>query len=330
MERKSKKRVTTLDIAQKAGVTKATVSYALNGTGSVSAALSKKIKKIADELGYRPNRLAMATRTGETKTIGLVLPDLTNPFFPSLAQSVQSTARKQGYSVFLVDCQNLLEEENRGLDQLIEHAVDGLIWCPTEDHIAINRIIPFPTVIIDRPIEGFDSVYADSYAGGQIQGKYILKNGHTKIGILSGPDRSPSAQSRREGLYSVIRDKCDIVWDLPMEYNLTIDDNVKAKILRRQPSCVVTANDTLAISLLQLYHRNGVNVPNDVSIIGFDDIDWARLVEPPLTTIRLPIRDIGHCSVDALIRRIKKPDSPTRNTVLGVSLIERGSFGSST
>ena len=326
MKKNQNKRVTTLDIAEKAGVTKATVSYALNGTGSVSSELTKKIRRIADELGYRTNRLAVATRTGQTKTIGLVLPDLTNPFFPALAQAVQSAARQKGYSVFLVDCQNRIDEEDKGLDLLVEHSIDGLIWCPTEDHSVAKFKPPFPTVIIDRPIDGFDSVYADSYRGGQLQGEYLLKNGHKNIGVLSGPERSPSAISRREGLYSTVASKCNILWDFELEYNLNIPQDIQSKILKNQPTCVVAANDTLAISLIRLYHNSGVNVPDDVSIIGFDDIDWADLTVPPLTTIKLHVEHIGEDAFKLLLRRLNDPSAELSKSIIDVHVIERDSF----
>ncbi len=320
------KRVTTLDIAKRAGVSKTTVSYVINGTGSVSHALSQKILAIAEELGYRRNRLAIATRTGQTKTIGLILPDLTNPFFPTLAQSVQSTACQHGYSVFIVDCQNSLKDERQGLEQLCEHAVDGLVWCPTEDKVATEQALPFPTIVVDRAIEGFDSVYADAYQGGVIQGQYLLAGKHTRVGILSGPERSPSAIARRKGLYDTIESHCDILWDLPLEYNLTINETLYPQILDHLPTCVVAANDTLAVRLLWLYHHSGIDVPGDVSIIGFDDIDWASLVTPPLTTIKLPIKELGQHAFELLLRRMENPQLPLANRVLDVSLVERGSF----
>ena len=328
MANKTTKRVTTQDIAQRAGVTKATVSYVFNGTGSVSSEVREKILSIADELGYRPNRLAAATRTGKTHTVGLILPDLTNPFFPALAQAAQNAARKKGYSVFLVDTQNSLSVEKEGIERLQEYAVDGVMWCPIEDNSATSQKFDFPVVIIDRSIDGFDSVYADSYKGGKLQGEYLLQQGHRKIGIISGPDRSPSANARRRGLYSVIKNQCDILWDFPLEYLVEIPKNFQEKILSLPPTCVVTANDSLAIGLLHLYHKMGVNVPEDVSIIGFDDIDWADLVIPPLTTIRLPAGDIGSQAFDSLFNRLNNPEETVKDIILDVELIERASFTS--
>ena len=320
------KRVTTLDIAKLAGVSKAAVSYALNGTGSVSPEVTKKIHEIASQLGYKPNRLAAATRTGRTNTIGLVLPDLTNPFFPALAQSVQSAAHQHGYSVFLVDPQNSADEELKGIERLEEHSIDGLIWCPLDDNSALKGKHSFPIVIIDRPLKGFDSVFADSFKGGQLQGEYLLQNGHREIGILSGPDRSPSARERRKGLLSVVKRHCDIHWDFQLEYSLTIPADVQTQILASKPSCVVAANDTLAVALLRLYHQSGISVPNDVSIIGFDDIDWANLVTPPLTTIKISTGDMGQASFDLLLERINNPSAKIKRKILDVETVERESF----
>ena len=329
MANQSPKRVTLQDIAIRAGVTKTTVSYALNGTGSVSPSLIQKIQEIAEELEYRPNQLALATRTGRTKTIGLMLPDLTNPFFPVLAQAVQSAARQQGYSVFLFDCHNSSIEEGQGLEQLSDHAIAGLIWCPTEDKIALEKAqnLPFPAVVIDRPIEGYDSVYANSYKGGQLQGEFVLANHHQRVGVLSGPERSPSALARKKGLYSVIDGKCSVCWDLSLEYDInSLASEHAAQILDNLPTCVVAANDVLAIGLYRLLHQHGLKVPEDVSVIGFDNIDWATLVTPPLTTIELPIADIGQQAFSVLMQRLQKPQAELVDQILDVQLIERASF----
>ena len=320
-----KKRVTTQDIAHRAGVSKATVSYVLNGTGSVSAEMKEKVLSLAKEMGYQENRLAKATRTGKTSTIGLVLPDLSNPFFPEMAQAVVNAASAKGYSVFLVDAMNSSEEEAIGVKRLIEYAIEGIIWCPIDDEAIEKHNLSCPVVVLDRPITGFDSVYANSVKGGELQGQAVKQFGHKRIGVLSGPDRSPGARMRREGLYATLADDVKVAFDYSTDYSVNIPDEIAAKVLASDVSCVVTANDTLAIGLLRLYHQHGVRVPEDVSIIGFDDIDWADLVSPPLTTIKLPIRDMGTTAFDILLNRLAEPDGAKREMILDVSLLERQS-----
>ncbi len=319
------KRVTTKDIALRAGVSKATVSYVLNGTGSVSAEMAKRIRDIAKELGYQENRLAKATRTGTTHTVGLILPDLCNPFFPEMAQAVVETASQRGYSVFLVDARNSFEEEELGLKRLIEYAVDGIIWCPLDDRNMHTHKLNCPVVLTDRFVDGFDCVYADSVKGGTLQAELIKAKGHKHVGLIAGPERSTSSRNRREGFYKTLGKKVKVDWEFSLEYTLNIPDDVGQKIIDSNVTCVAAANDTLAIGLLRLYHSAGIQVPKDVSIIGFDDISWSNLVSPPLSTIKLPIRDMGKEAFDLLMRRIKSPNAKKREIMLDVSLLDRDS-----
>ncbi|BFM09284.1 LacI family DNA-binding transcriptional regulator [Halioxenophilus aromaticivorans] len=322
-----KQRVTTQDIAQRAGVSKATVSYALNGTGSVSPAVAAKIIALAKEMGYQENRLAKATRTGKTDTLGLVLPDLCNPFFPKMAQAVVQAASERGYSVFLVDCRNSLDEEQQGIERLAQYAIEGIIWCPIDDEKSIARnTLTCPVVMTDRPIDGYDCVYADSASGGALQAQMLSQKGHKKIGLISGPVRSRGAQIRRQGFVQALPQDVSIVWEYSLEYNMTIPAEVQAHILAGEVSCIVAANDTQAIGILRVLHAARKAVPDEVSLIGFDAIEWSDLVSPPLSTIALPIQQIGTESVHLLLERIDNPDKTVRQIALDVQSLDRESL----
>ena len=321
-----KKRVTTQDIAEQAGVSKATVSYVLNGTGSVSEAMKTKVLAIAKELGYQENRLAKATRTGKTYTIGLVLPDLCNPFFPTLAQAVVDTASAKGYSVFLVDARNKASEESLGVSRLLEYAIEGLIWCPLDDNSVVGQNLTCPVVMTERPTPGYDNVYADSYQGGSLQAGAVLAKGHQKIGILSGPERSPVAKLRNQGLRDTLGDQVSIEWDLALEYGIDIPTDIAQKIVASDVTCVVAANDTLAIGLLRLYNQHNISVPEAVSIIGFDNIDWSDLVYPPIAGVCLPIREIGEQAVNTLLQRIEDPALEQQDVKIPVTMVEKASL----
>jgi LacI family transcriptional regulator len=323
---KTKKRVTTQDIAQKAGVSKATVSYVLNGTGSVSASMKEKVLAIAKELGYQENRLAKATRTGKTYTLGLVVPDLCNPFFPEMAQGVVETARAHGYSVFLVDARNDPEEEALGVSRLLEYAIEGLIWCPLDEGSLSRQNLTCPVVMTERPTPGYDNVYADSYQGGKLQAQALLAFNHTTIGIISGPQRSPVAALRNRGVRDSLSDQVEVAFDIELEYGLEIPPQHAQTILNSGATCVVTANDTLAIGLLKFYHSHGIDVPNEVSIIGFDQISWSDLVVPAIATIDLPIRDIGMAAFKTLLNRIENPELELQEVKLPVAMKEKASL----
>lgn len=323
----SKNRVTTQDIAKKAGVSKATVSYALNGTGSVSPALAQKIIALADEMGYQENRLAKATRTGKTETLGLVLPDLCNPFFPKMAQAVVQAASERGYSVFLVDARNSMDEEQQGITRLGQYAIEGIIWCPLDDNKSIARnTLNCPVVMTDRPIDTFDCVFADLETGGALQAEMLKECGHQKIGLISGPARSRGAQIRRQGFYQALSKDVDVVWEFSLEYGMSLSAEVREKILQREVSCIVAANDTLAIAVLRTLHDAGISVPGDVSLIGFDAIDWSELVMPPLSTVALPIKDMGRAAVEVLLNRIANPQMPRQLIALDVASVHRASL----
>ena len=164
-------RPTIRDVAAAAGVSTATVSYVLNGTGSVSAATAQRVRDCVEELGYRANSLAVAHRTGRSRTIGLAVADLTNPFFPEFARGVHKAAITSGFGVFLIDAQGSHDIELEGVEMLSDRVPEGLIWVPVGDDILSKRPIPlpFPVVTFDRELPDFDSVNADIRHGGELQ-----------------------------------------------------------------------------------------------------------------------------------------------------------------
>ena len=320
-----KRRVTAQDIADIVGVSKATVSYALNGTGSVSDEMTEKIVRYADKLGYRTNRLAAATRTGTTYTVGLVVPDLSNPLFPELAQAVHKAAHERGYAVFLVDSNQSLAMEFEGIERLIDYRVDGVLWAPIKDESVEKLDFRIPIVVMDRDIRGFTSVFADTRRGGQLQARYVQDMGHHRIGIISGPTYSPHAMLRNSGVHEELDAATEVIWEFEHDYGHELSEAQVRTILDSDVSCVITGNDIFAIELMRRLRRAGKRIPEDVSIIGFDDIGWAELITPSLTTIKLPKRSIGERSLELLCDLLEKPDHSTDKIVLDVSLVERES-----
>lgn len=316
--------MTTLkDIALRADVSIATVSYVLNGTGSVSAEVAERILDAVDELGYRPNRSARALRTGKSRTIGLVLPDLTNPFFPELAQAVERAARMENYAVILIDSYEEIAVEREGFSLLTDCGVDGAIWCPVG--IASQSTSSFPTVVVDRPVEGFDCVYSDLKKGGGLIAEYAVKLGHRRVGLLSGPNQLGSARLRREGFLEAAHGQLDVVWEVEVPFSKILTGSAIEALQADNVSLIVAANDTIAIGALNVLHALGMRVPEEVSLLGFDNIPWAELVTPPLSTVRQPIAELGVEAVSLLRRRLLEPGLPLQQSVLDVELIERRS-----
>ncbi len=318
---------TLRDIAHAVGVSVTTVSNVVNGRPNASPELRARVLAAAEELGYRPNRAARAMRTGRTSTLGLVLPDLTNPFFPELAQAVENTARSAGLLVCLIDSQSRPEGEADGFALLMQHRVDGVIWCPLGATTPPTlKDFDKPIVLIDRPRAGYDVVQSDYAMGGRLLAAHALATGHTRIGLLSGPHGVESARQRRDGFVGAHPDSLEIAWEINVDFDGTLPpEAVTALTRRRSATLVVCGNDLIAISAIRCLAERGLRVPHDVSVTGFDNIRWTDLVTPRLTTIAQPIGAIGAKAVEVMLERMSGTAHVSRRTIFDVALVTRDS-----
>lgn len=318
---------TIKDIAAAVGVSVATVSNVLNGRPNVGEQIRQKVLRVAKELGYSPNRAAQAMRTGRTRAIGLVLPDLTNPFFPELAQAVENTARLAGLLVCLIDSQGTAEGESDGFALLMQHAVDAVIWCPVGPSLPANlRFFSRPVVLIDRPRPGYDVVHSDYLMGGRLLAEYALKMGHTRVGLLSGPKNLESARQRRDGFVKAFPREIKVVWEVHVNFDGVLNDAAIAALKRRKSATLVVAgNDLIAVNAMRWLAEHGVRVPDDVSVTGFDNIRWTEVVTPRLTTIAQPLGAIGAKAVELVRERMSGAAFVNRRTLFDVVLVERDS-----
>jgi LacI family transcriptional regulator len=320
--------VTTVkDIAAAVGVSVATVSNVLNGKPNVGRQIRQQVLRVVKELGYRPNRSAQAMRTGRTRAIGLVLPDLTNPFFPELAQAVEYTARSSGLLVCLIDSQGSAAGESDGFALLMQHAVDGVIWCPVGPRLPANlKRFPQPVVLIDRPRPGYDVVHSDYLMGGRLLAEYALRMGHARVGLLSGPRILESARQRRDGFVKAFPRAIRIAWEVSVGFDGVLTREAVAALRRpRKATLIVAGNDLIAISAIRCLTEHGIRVPEDVSVTGFDNIRWTDVVTPRLTTIAQPLGAIGAKAVELMRARMSGAPPVGRRTIFDVSLIERDS-----
>lgn len=319
---------TVKDIAAAVGVSVATVSNVLNGKPNVGLVIRKKVLQAAKQLGYRPNRAAQAMRTGRTRAIGLVLPDLTNPFFPELAQAVENTARSLGLLVCLIDSQGRVDGESDGFALLMQHAVDGIIWCPLGSRPPpALRKLDRPVVLIDRPGLRYAVVHSNYVMGGQMLAQYALRMGHIRVGLLSGPQDLESARQRRDGFANASPDKIEIAWEVSVGFDGVLTEEAIDALLkhRRKATLIVAGNDLIAISAIRCLTEAGVRVPHDVSIVGFDNIRWTGVVTPRLTTIAQPVGAIGAKAVELMQQSLSGEKIPARHTIFDVTLVERDS-----
>lgn len=315
---------TIKDVAETAGVSAATVSYVLNNLNKVSPEVDRHVRRIAAELGYQRNRAATALRTGRSHAIGCIVPSLSSPVFPEITKAVQQRAEELGFATFVIDSGAGEAREAQAARTLFKHGVDGAVAV-----LSINsRIIDpplFPLVAIDRQIAGLDSVQADHHAGGRMMARYALELGHRRVGLLSGEQDLTSSRQRREGFIQAARGRLDIAWDIQVPLLSMLPQEAIEAIRRKDVSLIACVNDLVAISALSVLRKEHIDVPGEVSVIGFDDMQWSAWPLIDLTTIRQPLAELGSRAVDLLVRRLNDPQSAIENVTLPVSLVQRAS-----
>jgi LacI family transcriptional regulator len=318
---------TIRDIATAVGVSVATVSNVLNGRPNVGRDIRQQVLRVAKDLGYSPNRAAQSMRTGRTRAIGLILPDLTNPFFPELAQAVANRARAAGLLVCLIDSQGKVDGESDGFALLKQHAVDAVIWCPVGPKLpASMHDFARPIVLIDRPRPGYDVVHSDYLMGGRLLAEYALRMGHSRVALLSGPQDIESARQRRDGFVKAFPRAFKIAWEVNVNFDGLLGEDAVAALKRRKSATLIVAgNDLIATSAIRCLSEQGVKVPDQVSVTGFDNIKWSAIITPPLTTIAQPLGAIGAKAVELVQEKMSGALLVHRRTIFDVTLVERGS-----
>lgn len=324
MSKPLKSKPSLKDVAELAGVSTATVSFVLNDSKLVAVATRARVKLALAKLDYRISPSARALRTGRHHAIGLLLPDLINPFFPALAQAITASAWSRGHALILASSGDTAAEETEAYNALAERT-DGIIWIPGCGAGVSGSATP--TVVLDRPSKSlatYDSVSADHHAGGALVAGLFRQHGRKYVGLLTGPANSPSAVSRYRGFRDDLGG-LEVLWQHEVPFALELPDSAKSLLADPRLQAVFAASDVVAIGAVRILRDLGRRVPQDVAIMGFDDIPWAALIEPALSTIRQPVAELGECAVVTLIKRIGCPGMKPLHQLLPVTLIERAS-----
>lgn len=320
------KRATLKDVAKAAGVSLASASYAVNRTGSLGDEMRAHILKVAEELGYRQNLSARATRTGRTGALGFVVPDMSNPFFPSLAQAVVQRARQNGYSVFVTDTAGDQSQEEEAIRQLLDRNVDGIVWFPVNDQNSIARLVTrVPIVVLDRTIAGFDLVHADFFEGGRLAVEHLLGLGHRSIGIIAGPMDVKSMRDRIAGAKAALEPFGPPAFMVENAFSVELEGEVRDAIASGSTTAIFCGADLIAVGALRYARQIGVAVPDRLSIVGFDDIAWSEYSTPAMTTIELPVDEMAAEAVDTLLRKLDGEQDGNRRVIFNVSIVVRES-----
>lgn len=343
------------DVARHAGVSTATAARALGRYGSVSAAAREKVTASATALGYRANSLARSMITGSTKTLGVVLADIENPFFYRAVRGITDTARSRGYEVILANTDEELAAERTAITVLAERRVDGLIVCPTDSadrsHLKNVATSGIPLVLLDRRVAGLgaDTVGIDNRKAAYAATRRLTDAGHRRIAILTGASPSVLASLSRRGLKGVERlgattsgARAAGFRDALLEVGVTPSQTYLGAIagfhreeaiastkallkLPEPPTAILAFDSILSLGALQAIRELGLSCPQEVSLIGFDDAEWADAVSPPLTVIAQPVYEIGVRAAELLLERVAGQTRRPVHLRLATTIVERQS-----
>lgn len=327
---------TIKDVASEAGVSVATVSRTLNDVDRVSPAVRERVMAAAESLSYRPNAVARSLRARNTRTLGLVIPNVRNPFFTEMARAVEDAARERGYSLVFGNTDEDPEKEAEYLDVLLEKQVDGIIISPARaeslhlEEIARDGV---PVVFLDRYVRGIEApvVRADGRRAVDELVEHLVDLGHERLAVISGPPETVPGRERLEAFMNGAEERnvpvgggCVRIGDFRRQSGYAAMRELLE--LDEPPTAVFAANNLMALGALQALKRVGKKVPEDVSFASFDDVSWFELMDPPVTAIAQPTAELGAAAARMLPQMVEGSEEP-ESFILEAELIIRGSCG---
>jgi LacI family transcriptional regulator len=329
-------KVTMQQVARRANVSVGTVSNVLNRPEVVAPETRDRVLRVIDELGFVRNESARALRTGTGRIIGLVILDLSNPFFTDLARGVEERANEAGYSVIVCNSDEDAAKESAYMRVLEERRVQGMLIVPTTPGTpGVEQLRTRGTAVVrvtHHTTEDECGVGADDLLGGELAMGHLLALGHERVSYITSASHVFPTDERREGALAALRKdgkSADVLHDVNVEHlNVAHGRDAAERILgaRPRPTAVICANDLVALGVLQVMIRHGVRVPDDMAIVGFDDIEFASAAAIPLTSVRLPRRLMGRIATDLLLAEASgDPDHVHRRVVLQPELVVRQS-----
>ena len=334
--------VTIQDVAARAGVSAMTVSRVINNRASVASATRQRVEQAIDDLGYVPNALARGLLQGRTRTVALIVGDISNPFFTQVARGVEDVAQRNGYAVILGNSDESTDKERMYVNAMLSNRIDGLILAPagSESRKTLDFLDRRGTkvVLIDRDVEGVktDTVVGDSAGGARMLGEHLIRLGHRRIALVTGPLEISTARERLRGYEEALRTR-----GIELERSLVVESDYKrqggrqaahallALPLEQRPTAVLAGNNFLAVGVIEALREAGRSVPEEIAVVCFDDLELSSALNPFLTVAAQPARTFGTIAAQFLLERIDGLESlPRRKVVLPPELIVRVSCGS--
>lgn len=330
-------RVTVKDVAKAAGVSLMTVSRAINGQEGIGEDTRKRILELAHQMNYQPSQIARSLATRQTNTLGLVVPDVSNPFFAHIARGAEDAAYKNGYSVFLVNSSENLQRERKALDSLWQKEAYGVLLCSSRlpEAELIQYFDRFPLMVLvnrqlERPHPNVLTINVDDRLGAEIVVNHFINNGRTHLALIAGPETSQSAKKRKEGfLQSIEKNSSQLSQSQIVHCPPTVQGGMEAALQLLKEHSDVDAisayNDLVAIGVLQACKQSQINVPQQIAVVGVDDIPLASLVHPTLSSLRVDQYKIGQMAVSYFFNHEESQTNLPANITIEPQLIIRES-----
>ena len=328
---------TILDVARRAQVSKTTVSRFLNGLGPINVGTAERIRQAILALNYSPSFLARGMRTSRTRTIGMIIPDYSNPFYSELLRSIEAYSRVRGYLIHLANTDASASTEYDCINEMVKRQVDGIVLC---SYNRIQRDIDFlvelagkiPVVVMDPLVkdEPLSYVVADGYGGSKEAVSYLVSTERRRIGYISGPNSLYATHDRFEGYKKGLADS-GIPFDRALVYeaDFSMRSGYQAArwfFSRGLPvDALMAATDLMAVGAIKFFNGQGIDIPGRIALVGFDNISLCEIIEPSLTTIAQPISDLGRSAATIIIDAIEEKRVEQSQIVMKTSLIVRRS-----
>mgnify|MGYP001560060032 CR=1 FL=1 len=311
---------TMRDVARLAGVSVATVSAVINGTATVSERRTLKVREAMQALDYHPDNIARSLKVGRTRVIGMVIPDITNAFFPEVVRGVEEAARAEGYSVILCNSNEDPEQERQHLSTLFSQRVDGVLIACSDAFTAYDSLLRrrFPVVFVDRIPQGLtcDGVATDNVEASYRATRYLIELGHRQIAFIAGELRLSPHAGRLDGFRNAMQESNLAIRDEYLRMgDLCIQRGYEAGMamlrLSTPPTAIITSNNRMLLGLMRCIAERNVGCPAEVSVIGFDDYVWTEHFTPRLTVVAQPTHEIGQRAMALLLKKIHAGEAPT-------------------
>ncbi len=332
---------TLKDVARAAGVSKSTVSRVFNNSDKVKPETRAAVRKAAKELNYKRSRVARRLRVenGQANMIGLVIPDIQNPFFADITRGVEDVSRENDIALILSNSDEDLQRQRLALDTLRTESVDGVIVPPVEEddeHVQALVETGIPVVCVDRTLRGVrvDTITSDNFEGAYDAMRHLIELGHRRIGFVGGISRISTTHERRRAYEAALMDH-----DIPVDPALVREGDSRLESGRQltselldldePPTATFTGNNLMTLGAFVALNEHGIRIPDDMAVVGYDDVPWASALNPPPTVVGQPGYEMGKRAAEMLLQRITRPDQTPTTVTLQHRLIVRQSCGAS-